>query len=1257
LKEDELIIKSYNVKGFKEYEKRCEVFSWIKKNEPNILLLQETHSRKDKKSSWFQSWGNNNIFFSHGSTRAKGVCICISSKTNFKLLQQMTDRDGRVIILDIEINNIRYTVANIYAPNEDSPQFFINVFKMLDCFNNENIVLGGDMNLVFDITMDKKGGKATTHFKCRECLQDYMKENNLIDVWRRDHPKIKAFTWKSYKKPFIYCRLDHILASQNMSKHIIKSKIGIGFKSDHNLIEITYKKNDNIRGPGFWKLNCTLLENQGYIDSISKCIYNCELDNPDTSRGLLWDTMKCRVRGASVKYSAWLKREKNKNIKYLEHRLSELKKVSENDTHNELHAMEIQRLNFQLEEYIEKECKGAEIRSKSQYYEHGEKNSKFFYSLEKRNAEKKHITVLENGEGEIITDMNEILEEEVKYYECLYKSQHVSNHLTNEIEESFLCDKNLYNNIILEDLDITFDVEKLKQVVDSFKCGKSPGSDGLPVEFYKTFWDKIHVYLINSYKDIISNGHLGFSQKQGVISLIPKKDKDPKHLKNWRPITLLNTDYKILTKYIAEYMKEYLSDLIHVNQKGFLSNRYIGENIQNAEAIMNHCDMNNIDSLLIFLDYSKAFDCVEWHLIDKALSMYGFKDNLRMLIGCIYNLNDSCIVNNGNISRYFKLSRGLRQGCPLSPYLFILIVELLANAIRKNKNITGITINNTTCKLNQYADDTFFTILNDAESVKNIFDTIECFRLISGLALNKEKTEVLHIGPGNCVEGIDPKWIKNEVSLLGIKLCKNKLKFPDINFEGKMDKIDNCLEIWKHRNLSLIGRINIIKSLASSQLVYLWSNILSPSESFFKSLDKKLFSFLWNSPVDRIKRQTMTSSYEQGGLKMVDCRKQHKALKMKWLSNILCQYTLDAKDIWYEWLTVIIPDVDILYFLKCNLHCDDCTQLLKIPKNNFWHEVIYYWCELNFDPQPLFDGEIRQQCLWFNSLIKCGKKVFFKKSWYQHGIKTLEDLIVNNRWITPAELSTKTGLNINFLDLMGLIKSMPVYWNFHIENENYETCKYKIDTIELSCKQLYTSLIDKYVIYPEQYAFFWRDQLHIEIDELDWIENYIDVFNWTVSTKLRSFMYQLRMNDIMCNHKLFKMKKREDSCCDWCKAPKQDVIHLFWECKYVNKLWHDITMWINENLQCELVIRKELVFMYDIEAGNLTRIINLIILICCRYIYVKKCLNELPVFQGAVHKILQTEKIERGISISKNKLHLHFKKWNQLSKINDNNEI
>ena len=303
----------------------------------------------------------------------------------------------------------------------------------------------------------------------------------------------------------------------------------------------------------------------------------------------------------------------------------------------------------------------------------------------------------------------------------------------------------------------------------------------------------------------------------------------------------------------------------------------------------------------MFLDYNKAFDCVEWDCMEKALKWFGFKTDLIRCVKYIYTNNSSCIVNNGNISRFFKLSRGLRQGCPLSPYLFIILVEILATKIRNNNKIEGISIGNVTIKLNQYADDTFIVIRNKKVCLKELLGMIENFSKISGLTLNVDKTEVIKIGKTACCELVDKAWLKNEIRLLGIIIHKDNAKMLTANYACKLSKIENCIKIWKQRDLSLMGRIHIIKSLANSQLVYNWSNLPSPPESYYKELETLTYRFVWNSKVDRVKRSTLIAPLDEGGLEMIDARTQSKALKMRWIRSISEQYNAVNQDFWYVW--------------------------------------------------------------------------------------------------------------------------------------------------------------------------------------------------------------------------------------------------------------------------------------------------------------------------------------------------------------------
>ena len=219
---------------------------------------------------------------------------------------------------------------------------------------------------------------------------------------------------------------------------------------------------------------------------------------------------------------------------------------------------------------------------------------------------------------------------------------------------------------------------------------KSPGEDGYPAEFYKVFWIDIKTILVKSYKYAYESGGLSISQRRGIISLIPKKEKDPLMLKNWRPLSLLNVDYKMLAKTIASRIKSSLNHIVHENQTGYIKNRYIGQNIATINDIIHYTETENIPALLIAVDFEKAFDCLDWTFLQSCLIRFGFPDFILNWVTILYADIQSCVINNGTLSEYFSIERGVRQGCPLSPYLFIIAVEMLAIAIRENTNIKGI---------------------------------------------------------------------------------------------------------------------------------------------------------------------------------------------------------------------------------------------------------------------------------------------------------------------------------------------------------------------------------------------------------------------------------------------------------------------------------------------------------------------------------------------------------------------------------------
>ena len=156
------------------------------------------------------------------------------------------------------------------------------------------------------------------------------------------------------------------------------------------------------------------------------------------------------------------------------------------------------------------------------------------------------------------------------------------------------------------------------------ESNKSPRSDGLPAEFYKVFWNDINQHLFNALNCTYTKGLLSITQRRGLITLIPKKNKPTNRLKNWRRITLLNCDYKIATKSIASRIRKVLPKIINNDQTGFLNGRFIGENIRLIDSIINYTNTEKIPGLLLFVDFEKAFDSIEWFFIEKNSKVLKF---------------------------------------------------------------------------------------------------------------------------------------------------------------------------------------------------------------------------------------------------------------------------------------------------------------------------------------------------------------------------------------------------------------------------------------------------------------------------------------------------------------------------------------------------------------------------------------------------------------------------------------------------------
>ena len=398
---------------------------------------------------------------------------------------------------------------------------------------------------------------------------------------------------------------------------------------------------------------------------------------------------------------------------------------------------------------------------------------------------------------------------------------------------------------------------ELLHALKQMKSEKSPGLDGYTAEFYKFFWIDLGIFVLRSINYGYENGSLSVTQKQGVITCLPKQDKDRNYLKNWRPISLLNVVYKLASSVIGNRMKTVLDSLIHEDQKGFILGRCISENIRLIYDVLFETKNQELPGLILSIDFEKAFDTVSWEFIERVLQYFNFGPSLILWIKLFQTGSESCIIKNGFMSDFFNLKQGCRQGDPVSPYIFILCAEILGKMLRTNENVKGININRKELLLSQYADDTQIFLDGSEQSLREALSILDRFYAISGLKINVEKTKAIWIGALSNSEiricrNNNLDWTNGHFKILGVTFTTEVFDIWDVNVPTIINKVESLLKQRSKRRLTLFGRITVIKSLALSKFIHLFLALPNPPGELIKRLDTLFFKFLWNSGPDRI---------------------------------------------------------------------------------------------------------------------------------------------------------------------------------------------------------------------------------------------------------------------------------------------------------------------------------------------------------------------------------------------------------------------
>ncbi len=346
-----------------------------------------------------------------------------------------------------------------------------------------------------------------------------------------------------------------------------------------------------------------------------------------------------------------------------------------------------------------------------------------------------------------ITKTEDLINEQQKFYEKLYKR---NSNISSEHESIFLDNNNPFLYKINEEEKQLCEnpitrVECLNYL-RSMKNNKSPGSDGFTTEFYKFFWNDLGHYLIRSFNNSIALGELSVTQKHGIVTLLPKEGKSKLYLKNWRPITLLNSDYKIFSGILSTRLQNVLQRIIGHTQNGFIKGRDISECSRFIYDTIHESKRKKLTAILLLLDFEKAFDSLDHGFIEKCLNFYGFGPNYVKLIKILYKNTKCCVLYNGHLSQHFNVERGCRQGDPFSSNIFTLCISTLAACLLYDINVKGLSIYGSEYLITQFADDATLVLDGSEESMRSVFAILEKFESCSGLKINIDKTKAVWIG-------------------------------------------------------------------------------------------------------------------------------------------------------------------------------------------------------------------------------------------------------------------------------------------------------------------------------------------------------------------------------------------------------------------------------------------------------------------------------------------------------------------------------
>jgi len=1196
--------KTYNVNGLGDEKKVKRILNKLiienRSKAPTIIALQETHLTNEKIRAFNNKWRFQSVHSCFTASSA-GVSILYFAHQWAAVDDERADDEGRICSLTVRTHSDeRFTFLSVYVPssNKDSITFIDTLenfcLEIIQTHPDTNFILMGD----FNYTTDKNDYTTRTISPIETVLRlkisNLIESLNIVDSYRQIHPH-GGFTWGHRNSSTIRSRIDRIFITRTLK--VLDSNVIIDFdQSDHSMLTTNFLiSNINPKGPGCYKINPAILENDSIKREIEGQITDLIGNTPvHFDPHVKWDYIKMGIRNIFMVSCSNENRSNKfelecaeKELNLLHQRLTQLLAEGghESDNHIRLLNLEIKRCTESVDRQREIEAKNLIYFSRAQWAEEGERSSKYFLNLIKNRTADSYIHTIKTDNGEV--SGQKLVEKEIYlFYKELYNKQGTIDDPS--LDETFLTNNPKISEAKKSHMDSPVTLLDLFKSLQTCK-DSAPGPDAIPYSVYKHFWHLLGPLLLESWRYSVTIGKMSPDQRQSVITLIPKKDKDRSVLANLRPISLTNTDVKIITKAITIKLNPVLEQIISPTQTAYVPKRQVTDNTVLLDKIIQLAKKTEENLFILSLDAKKAFDSVDHEYMYKTLRSFGFGEEFILTIRTIYKDLTASVLVNGYKTQVIQLLRGVKQGDALSCALFVICVEPLFRAIQNAQNVKGYiirspyTLEQTECKLAGYADD-FTPILSGIESVTEIFKLYHKFSLLSGVYLNPDKTEVIRAGPHqndpeteiNVTYGQESYAIKisKRMVVCGVSFPIDSPESYAHNISSKIAKMKQLLNSWRCRSLSLIGKILIVKVFGLSQLIY-FLQTCHINDSDLKLIDSSIFSFIWSAktsrPNDKVKRSVLKCCSTDGGLKAPDIFSLNRALKFKkWLRTTqnLSHPASIAQDrfLFQEGIVDKFPQ-EIQKQTLVRLSC--AFYRMSLETNNLLSNINYK--ELYYSHAK---NEVSPEQLTFLASHPLATSIYLQNNQNRLRILRRTSLMGISNLGALINFHKNNPQGLAWLEIQQCLRAFPKLWiKLLNERDDWTLNSYTNEFIYIGKHKwqngvyIATRQIRQLLTKQNETPIEKADLAHKHQLDHDLLHNTPSnpfVVSGLNSAYMKTFQYKILHRAYTTRSKLYMYKIIDSPVCPFCEEADDNFEHALYKCNLSKQTWTNFQSWLDK---------------------------------------------------------------------------------------------